>query len=323
MASSPDASPAGPGRQDRPARQDQMSGQDRQRYGCWTAGPLLGQGTLGRVFLAHDGTGRAAALRVVHASLARDQGFRTRFAREVHAIGAVRGRHIAALLDADPHGATPWLATEYVPGPTLTARVRDMGGPLGTAELRALASALAGALDEVHRAGLVHGGLRPSNVLLAAEGPRVVDFGTGACAGYAGHAGHVEYRGGRGYTAPELLAEDAVTKPPADVFALGAVLAFAATGRAPFAAGGEGGGTDDDGPALTDVPRELLPLITACLAGHPTARPAPRTVARMAGLPLPGSRRRALTLAGTLFLAQLPAVAGPLGGRWRSRTGER
>ncbi|MFI8873488.1 protein kinase domain-containing protein [Streptomyces sp. NPDC055243] len=317
MASSPDASPAGPGRQDRPARQDQMSGQDRQRYGRWTAGPLLGQGTLGRVFLAHDGTGRAAALRVVHASLARDQEFRRRFAREVHAIGAVRGRHIAALLDADPHGATPWLATEYVPGPTLAARVRDMGGPLGTAELRALASALAGALDDVHRAGLVHGGLRPSNVLLAAEGPRVVDFGTGGCVAYTG------YRGGREYTAPELLATDAAAKPPADVFALGAVLAFAATGHAPAAAGGEGGGEGDGGPALTDVPRELRPLITACLARHPTARPAPRTVARMAGLPLPGSRRRALTLAGTLFLAQLPAVAGPLGGRWRSRTGER
>ncbi|MFC8130127.1 protein kinase [Streptomyces sp. NPDC057302] len=298
----PDASPARPG-------------PPPPRYGRWTPGPLLGQGGLGRVFLAHDGTGRAAALRVVRASLARDQEFRARFAREVHAIGAVRGRRVAALVDADPHGTAPWLATQYVHGPTLAVRVRDLGGPLGTPELRALANALAGALNDIHRAGLVHGGLRPSNVILAADGPRVVGFGTAGCVERA------EYRegrgGGAGYTAPELRAPGA-RKPPADVFALGAVLAFAAAGRAPFDAGGEAGAPD-----LADVPRELLPLITACLAGHPTARPAPRTVARMAGLPLPGSRRRALSLAGTLFLAQLPAVAGPLGGRWRSRTGER
>ncbi|GAA1896929.1 hypothetical protein GCM10009837_18760 [Streptomyces durmitorensis] len=270
-------------------------------------GPLLGQGSLGRVFLAHDGAGRAAALRVVHASLAGDQEFRTRFAREVHAIGAVRGRRIAALVDADPQGAVPWLATEYVPGPTLATRVRELGGPLGTPELRALASALAGALNDIHRAGLVHGGLRPSKVILAADGPRVVDFGTGEQGGTRG--------GWTAYTAPEVLAaRGGVAKPPADVFSLGAVLAFAATGQGGFA---------PEGPALLGVPRELLPLVTACLAGHPTARPAPRTVARMAGLPLPGSRRRALTLAGTLFLAQLAAEAGPLGGRWRSRTGER
>ncbi|MEU5953085.1 protein kinase [Streptomyces sp. NPDC047525] len=281
----------------------------RHRYGRWAAGPLLGQGSLGPVFLAHDGAGRAAALRVVHASLAGDQEFRTRFAREVHAIGAVRGPRIAALVDADPRGAVPWLATEYVPGPTLATRVRDLGGPLGAPELRALASALAGALNDIHRAGLVHGGLRPSKVILAADGPRVVDFGTRTQGGTRG--------GGTSYTAPEVLAaRGGVAKPPADVFALGAVLAFAATGRGGFTP--EGGN-----PALPGVPRELLPLITACLAGHPAARPAPRTVARMAGLPLPGSRRRALTLAGTLFLAQLAAEAGPLGGRWRSRTGER
>ncbi|MGW6062452.1 protein kinase domain-containing protein [Streptomyces sp. NPDC055189] len=280
-------------------------------YGSWATGALLGQGSLGRVYLAHDGAGRAAALRVVHASLAGDPSFRARFAREVLAIGAVRGRRVAALVDAGPHDAAPWLATEYVPGPTLAARVRDTGGPLGAAGLRALASALAGALDDIHRAGLVHGGLRPSNVLLAADGPRVVDFGLTPGVGTGAEAG----TGASGYTAPETLAQG-VAKPPADVFSLGAVLVFAAAGRGPFEAGGED-------PDLTGVPEEILPLVTACLAGHPTARPAPRTVARMAGLPLPGSRRRALTLAGTLFLAQLAAVASPLGGRWSVRAGER
>lgn len=301
MASSRDASPAGHG------------WQDPRRYGRWTAGPLLGQGSIGRVFLAHDGTGRAAALRVVHASLARDQEFRTRLARQTLAMGAVRGRRVATLVDADPHGAVPWLATEYVPGPTLTTRVRDLDGPLGTRELRALANALAGALNDIHRAGLVHGALRPSNVLLAADGPRVVDLGTAWCAERAGYRGGPDHTA---YTAPEARIPPGQVRPSSDVFSLGAVIAFAAAGRAPFDAAGVG-------PDLTDVPRELLPLVTACLAGHPTARPAPRTVARMAGLPLPGSRRRSLTLAGTLLLAQLAAGASPLGGRWTSRTGER
>lgn len=329
-------------------------------HGRWTAGPLLGQGRLGRLFLAHDGTGRLAALRVVHARLARDQGFRALFAHEVQALGAVRGRRVAALVDADPHGTVPWLATEYVPGPTLVARVRDLGGPLGTPALRTLAHALAGALDEIHRAGLVHGDLRPSNVLLAAGGPRVVDFGMAGSAELSAGAGGPGHEGRSGYTAPELLAgPGGDVRPPADVFSLGAVLAFAAAGRGPFDAGGlqQDGGLQDggfgagglqqdggfragglraggfraggEGPDLTGVPEELLPLVTACLARHPAARPAPRTVARMAGLPLPGSRRRALTLAGTvtlegaLLLPQLAAAARPLGGRWVSRTVER
>ncbi|MGW7072410.1 serine/threonine-protein kinase [Streptomyces sp. NPDC054855] len=297
MASSPGASPAGQG---------------TPSHGRWRAGPLLGQGSLGRVFLAYDGTGRAAALRVVRASLARDQEFRRRFGNEVHAIAAVRGPHVTALMDADPHAEVPWLAMEYVPGPTLATRVRDLGGPLGTPELRTLAHALAGALDDIHRAGLVHGGLRPSNVLLTAAGARVADFGMAGCAARAGEAGRP------GYTAPELLTPPSrgEARPASDVFSLGAVLAFAAAGRGPFDTGG-------DEPDLAGVPDELLPLVTACLAGHPTARPAPRTVARMAGLPLPGSRRRALTLAGTLFLAQLAAVPSPLGGRWKPRTVER
>ncbi|MGW5734060.1 MULTISPECIES: serine/threonine-protein kinase [Streptomyces] len=330
MASSPDATPAGPGPPD---------------YGRWTAGPLLGQGRLGRVHLAHDEEGRAAALRVVHPSLARDQEFSARLGREVRALGAVRGRRVAALIDADPHGAAPWLATEYVEGPTLAARVRGPDGPLGTPELRALASALAGALDDVHRAGLVHGDLRPSHVLLGADGPRVTGFGVIGCVERAEEMGAACGCGTPGYMAPERRAAPrGEVRPPSDVFSLGAVLAFAATGRDPFAAGGEDPGPTervaaDPGPA--GVPAELLPLVTACLARHPTARPAPRTVARMAGLPLPGSRRRALTLAATLTLAdtlalaggltltstlilpQLAAVACPLGGRWASRTGVR
>ncbi|MFG2648505.1 serine/threonine-protein kinase [Streptomyces sp. NPDC048436] len=296
MASSPKASPAGHG-----------SG---QRYGRWTAGRLLGQGAVGRVFVAYDEAGREAALTVVRPSLARDPEFRARFARGAEALGAVRGRRTAELVDADPEGPVPWLATEYVDGPTLAARLgASDGGPLGAPELRTLASALAEALSDIHRAGLVHGGLRPWNVLLTTAGPRVTGVGVAA------------YGEGAGYVAPELLVGlvrdasvvPAASAPPADVFSLGAVLVFAATGRAPF-------GGEDRGPDLADVPAELVPLIAACLAEHPAARPTPRTVARMAGLPLPGSRRRALTLAGTLLLAQLAAAVGPLGGRWGPRT---
>ncbi|MEV0322570.1 protein kinase [Streptomyces sp. NPDC050658] len=281
-----------------------------ERFGCWTTGPLLGQGAMGRVHVAHDGAGRTVALKVVHRFLAGDEEFRARFARETAALGAVRGPWTAALVDADPAAALPWLATEYVPGPTLAARVRD-DGPLPVAELRALAGALAGALSSIHRAGLVHRDLKPSNVLLSPAGPRVIDFGIARAADGTGLTASGAAPGTAGYAAPEHLTQG-VSTPAADVFSLGAVLAFAATGRAPFG----GGAADAVGyrtvhaePDLVGVPEELLPLITACLAKNPAARPAPRTVARMAGLPLPGSRRRAFTVAGTLL-----AVAGLITG---------
>ncbi|MFJ2769132.1 serine/threonine-protein kinase [Streptomyces sp. NPDC087300] len=283
-----------------------------ETYGRWTAGALLGRGTTGTVRLAHDARGRAVALKVVHAFLARDAEFRARFAREVATLGAVHGRHTAALVDADvgADAGVPWVAMEYVRGPTLHARVAEGSspggaGPLGVAELRSLASALAWALDTIHGAGLVHRGLKPSNVLLAEAGPRVVDFGIAR--GVDGKWG----AGALGYAAPEQLAQGLAT-PAADVFSLGAVLAFAATGHAPFA-GGPPDGADllatHGEPDLTGAPDALLPLLTACLAKDPAARPTPRTVARMAGHPLPGSRRKTLTVAAVLLaLASLAAA---------------
>ncbi|MFE0174913.1 serine/threonine-protein kinase [Streptomyces sp. NPDC059002] len=333
-----------------------------ETYGRWTTGPLLGQGTTGTVHLAHDPQGRAVALKVVHAFLARDEEFRTRFAREVGTLGAVHGRHTAALVDADAAAAVPWLAMEYVPGPTLQARVREgsvgtegagcaggtggaraggtdgtgaggtggtrAGGPLPLAELRSLARALAWALDTIHGAGLVHRGLTPSNVLLAEAGPRVVDFGIARTRHAAGGPAPTA----AGYAAPEQLTQGLST-PAADVFSLGAVLAFAATGHGPFAGGPQDAvdlRTVHAAPDLAGTPEPLLPLLTACLAKDPAARPTPRTVARMAGHPLPGSRRKALTVAAAL-LALASLAAGPtrplcqlalcprdFGGRWET-----
>ncbi|ATL31551.1 serine/threonine-protein kinase [Streptomyces formicae] len=272
-------------------------------YGRWTAGTLLGRGTTGTVRLAHDATGHAVALKVVHTFLARDEEFRARFAREVATLGAVHGRHTAALVDADAgvEATVPWVAMEYVRGPTLHARVGGAdavggGDPLPLGELRSLAGALAWALDTVHGAGLVHGGLKPSNVLLAEAGPRVVDFGMARA---MDDASSDTERSARGlpYAAPEQLAQ-ALSTPAADVFSLGAVLAFAATGHAPFAGGPRAVPGDPD---LAGAPEPVLPLLAACLAVDPAARPTPRTVARMAGHPLPGSRRKALTVATVLL----------------------
>ncbi|WP_055544656.1 serine/threonine-protein kinase [Streptomyces kanamyceticus] len=295
-----------------------------ETYGRWTAGPPLGQGATGTVRLAHDATGRAVALKVVHAFLARDAAFRARFARDVATLAAVHGRHTAALVDADAGvgSVVPWVAMEYVRGPTLHARVRGrgdgggpvgVGGPLGLDELRSLAGALAWALDTIHGAGLVHRGLKPSNVLLAEAGPRVVDFGIARVVEAADDTA-VGSEGGAdalGYAAPEQLAQGLSTRA-ADVFSLGAVLAFAATGHAPFAVGPRPRTVYGE-PDLAGAPETLLPLLTACLAKDPAARPTPRTVARMVGHPLPGSRRKTLTVATVLLacasLARRPRIA--------------
>ncbi|MGW7412089.1 protein kinase domain-containing protein [Streptomyces sp. NPDC054863] len=298
-------------------------------YGSWTTGPLLGQGAMGQVYVAHDGAGRIAALKVVHGFLARDPEFRARFAREATALAAVRGPYTAALLDAGPGDTPPWLATEYVPGPNL-AELLDRDGPLGQAELRRLGGALAGALDAVHRAGLVHRDLKPSNVLMARMGPpRVIDFGIARALDGTRLTATGTAPGTAGYAAPELLTHGAAT-PAADVFALGAVLAHAATGRPPFGTGATdavGYRTVHADPDLAGAPEDLLPLLTACLAKDPQVRPDPKAVARLTGHRLPrrplsglrlGSRthgtfgprrRRLLLLAGAGL-----AVAGTVGG---------
>lgn len=167
---------------------------------------------------------------------------------------------------------------------------------MGLGELRSLAGALAWALDTIHGAGPVHGGMKPSNVLLTEAGPRVVGFGIARVLDDA--AGDTERCAcALTYAAPEQLTQG-LSPRAADVFSLGAVLAFAATGHAPFTIGPR---TVPGAPDLAGAPEAVLPLLTACLATDPSARPTPRTVARMAGHPLPGMRRKTLTVATVLL----------------------
>ncbi|WP_426364636.1 serine/threonine-protein kinase [Streptomyces sp. E-08] len=241
----------------------------------------LGVGGMGRVFLARSAGGRTVAVKVVHAELAAQDEFRRRFAREVAALERVGGTGTAPVLGSDTTADSPWVAIGYVPGPSLRAVVGDEFGPLPPATVRALASGLARALDHIHAAGLVHRDLKPSNVLLTVDGPRIIDFGIARAVDHVSDGGNLTTTGAvvgsPGFMSPEQVRGDQVS-PASDVFCLGSVLVYAATGRAPF-------GTADSGvhatmfriahdePDLTDLPPELSGLIRACLAKDPAARP--------------------------------------------------
>ncbi|MER5201786.1 serine/threonine-protein kinase [Streptomyces sp. NPDC002825] len=241
----------------------------------------LGVGGMGRVFLARSAGGRTVAVKVVHAELAAQDEFRRRFAREVAALERVGGTGTAPVLGSDTTAESPWVAIGYVPGPSLRTVVGDEFGPLPPATVRALASGLARSLDHIHAAGLVHRDLKPSNVLLTVDGPRIIDFGIARAVDHVADGGNLTTTGAvvgsPGFMSPEQVRGDQVS-PASDIFCLGSVLAYAATGRAPF-------GTVDSGvhatmfriahdePDLTDLPPELSGLIRACLAKDPAARP--------------------------------------------------
>jgi hypothetical protein len=239
----------------------------------WLLG-RLGGGGMGQVYLARSPGGRLVAVKVIRPEFAADPEFRVRFAREVANARTVSGIFTAALVDADTDGPVPWLATGYIPGPPLSAAVRD-GGPLPLASLRPLAAGLAEALAAIHGAGVVHRDLKPSNVLLASDGPRVIDFGISYAAEASAltHSGAV--MGSPGYMSPEQ-AQGRPVGPASDVFSLGAVLAFAATGAGPFGAGSVPAlvyRAVNEAPDLSGVPRELRPTIERCLAKAPGDRP--------------------------------------------------
>ncbi|WP_329623189.1 serine/threonine-protein kinase [Streptomyces sp. NBC_01255] len=234
----------------------------------------LGSGGMGTVYLARTPGGRTVALKTVHARLATDPAFRARFRLETDAARIIGARHGAAVVDADPLAETPWLATEYVLGPPLDDAVA-LGGPLPEPTVRALGAALAGALAQLHSSDVVHRDLKPSNVLVTAYGPKIIDFGIARAAG----DDHLTRTGAAAGTPAFMSPEQASGQehPPAgDVFALAGVLVFAATGHGPF-----GTGSPADllyrvryaEPDLTGVPEALLPLLTACLAKDPAARP--------------------------------------------------
>ncbi|WP_327133153.1 serine/threonine protein kinase [Streptomyces sp. NBC_01343] len=242
----------------------------------------LGSGGMGRVYLGRSAGGRTVAVKIVHPHFASDEEFRARFRREVEAARRVGGEWTAPVLDADPEAAVPWVATGYVAGPSLGGAVATHG-PLPQASVRAVGEGLARALAAVHGLGLVHRDVKPSNVMLTLDGPRLIDFGIArATDGTASLTSTGVSVGSPGYMSPEQILGKGITGA-ADVFSLGAVLAFAATGQPPFT--GDNSATllykvVHEPPDLDAVPAgPLRELIAACLAKAPADRPAPAAIA--------------------------------------------
>ncbi|WP_344430953.1 protein kinase domain-containing protein [Actinomadura luteofluorescens] len=235
----------------------------------------LGAGGMGVVYLARSPGGRLAALKVVRPESVGDSSFRERFRREIAAAGKVSGLYTASVLDADADAAQPWFAAAFVPAPTLKEAVED-GGALPEPAVRALGAGLAEALQAVHGAGLVHRDLKPGNVLLAEDGPKIIDFGIAKVV----DATQITRTGGMigtlAYLAPEQIAGAKDAGPAADVFALGGVLVYAATGARPFGEGDPGALLYEimyGEPGLDGPPASLRGILAACLDKEPARRP--------------------------------------------------
>ncbi|MFE5011864.1 protein kinase [Streptomyces sp. NPDC056696] len=240
----------------------------------------LGSGGMGRVYLGRSAGGRTVAVKVVHPHFALDEEFRARFRREVDAARRVGGAWTAPVLDADPEAAVPWVATGYVAGPSLAQAVKERALPDHSA--RALGAGLAEALSAVHGLGLVHRDVKPSNVLLTVDGPRLIDFGIArATDGTASLTSTGVSIGSPGYMAPEQILGKGVTGA-ADVFSLGAVLVYAVTGTSPFSGDSSAAllyKVVHEEPELGLARGELRDVAAACLAKDPAARPTPDEVA--------------------------------------------
>jgi hypothetical protein len=236
----------------------------------------LGQGGMGVVYLARSPGGRAVAVKVIRPEYANDPEFRARFAREVGAARNVSGMFTALVVDADTQGPLPWLATAYIAGPSLADTVREQG-PLPAETVLQLAAGLAEGLTAIHAAGVVHRDLKPSNVLLAHDGPRVIDFGISKAREASMLTSTGRFVGTPGFNSPEQV-DGSEVGPPSDIFSLGGVLTYAATGTGPF---GEGPPMPmmyrvvNRDPDLSQIPAVLRPLIERCLAKDPAARPTP------------------------------------------------
>jgi serine/threonine protein kinase len=253
---------------------------DPERIGPYVILGRLGAGAMGQVYLGRSAAGRLVAVKTIKVELAEEAGFRTRFAQEVAAARRVSGMFTAAVVEADPEADLPWLATAYVPAPSL-ARLVAACGPMPVATVQWLAAGCAEALVSIHGAGLVHRDLKPSNVLVAPDGPRVIDFGV------ARAAERIELTTSRGavgtpaYMAPEQARDTRAASVASDVYSLGATLVFAATGRPPYA--GESpmdvlARLATEPPDLSGLPDELTGLVTACMQRVPRDRPTSSAV---------------------------------------------
>ncbi|MET9441981.1 protein kinase [Streptomyces sp. NPDC006610] len=253
---------------------------DSPRIGAYRLLARLGAGGMGHVYLARSDRGRTVAVKLVRRELAAREEFRARFRQEVQAARQVGGHWTAPVLDADTEAPVPWVATGYVAGPSLERVVARQHGALPERSVRILAAGLAHALRDIHAAGIVHRDLKPSNVLVTIDGPRVIDFGIARAMETVSEGGLTRTGalvGSPGFMAPEQVRGDRIT-PACDVFCLGSVLAYAATGAMPF-------GDADSGvhalmfriaqeePDLSRVPEGLADLVRDCLRKDPAARP--------------------------------------------------
>ena len=246
----------------------------------------LGDGGMGRVYLGQSPGGRKVAIKVVHPHHASNPDFRRRFAREVATARQVGGFHTAAVVGADPDADPPWMATAYIPGPSLAQAV-DQDGPLDEEGVRQLGAALAEGLAAIHDCGLIHRDLKPGNVIMADDGPRIIDFGIAKGAEATALTESSAVIGTLRYMSPEQLNGLELT-PQSDIFALGTVLAFAATGHDPFRAPTIPAVITrilTGPPDLESLSGDLRGVIADCLAKDPGTRPGPGDVlARLSGL---------------------------------------
>ncbi|MFE9459068.1 PQQ-binding-like beta-propeller repeat protein [Streptomyces californicus] len=256
---------------------EQLTQHDPRRIGPFEVLGRLGAGGMGLVYLARSASGRRVAIKTVRTELAEDQLFRVRFTREVEAARAVSGFYTAAVVDADPRAAVPWLATAYVPAPSLEEIVNECG-PMPTQAVRWLAAGIAEALQSIHGAGLVHRDLKPSNVLVVEDGPRVIDFGIASGVSNTRLTMTNVAVGTPAYMSPEQARDSRSVTGASDIFSLGSTLVFAATGHAPF----HGANPVEtvfmllrEGPDLEGLPDDLRPLIESCMQMDATRRPSP------------------------------------------------
>ncbi|MCX4973603.1 PQQ-binding-like beta-propeller repeat protein [Streptomyces sp. NBC_00620] len=308
---------------------DQLTQHDPRRIGPFEVLGRLGAGGMGLVYLARSASGRRVAIKTVRTELAEDQLFRVRFSREVEAARAVSGFYTAAVVDADARAAVPWLATAYVPAPSLEEIVNECG-PMPAQAVRWLAAGVAEALQSIHGAGLVHRDLKPSNVLVVEDGPRVIDFGIASGVSNTRLTMTNVAVGTPAYMSPEQAKDSRSVTGASDVFSLGSMLVFAATGHAPF----HGANPVEtvfmllrEGPDLEGLPAELRPLIESCMQMEATGRPNPADLQAQLAPHLFGSGsddsgtasawlpERAVSLIEARRGGRPPAKPSPSGGR--------
>ncbi|MFG2514705.1 protein kinase [Streptomyces sp. NPDC048584] len=269
---------------------DKLGPGDPREIGAYRLLARLGAGGMGQVYLARSDRGRTVAVKLVRGELARQEEFRARFRQEVRSARQVGGDWTAPVLDADTEAPVPWVATGYVAGPSLQQVVGHDHGALPERSVRILAAGLAHALKDIHAAGIIHRDLKPSNVLVTIDGPRVIDFGIARALETVTDGGLTRTGalvGSPGFMAPEQVRGDRVT-PACDVFCLGSVLAYAATGTFPFGTANSGVHAlmfriAQEEPDLERVPEGLADLVRDCLRKDPAARPTLNQVLQRTG----------------------------------------